>query len=294
MQNTIYIDVLLVVNFVVNYFLLKASAKLISVHTTHKRGICAALVGAVSSLSIFLPYKGLVFMVLLKFIFAALMVVMAFGYTTFKSFAVKLLSLFTVSFFFSGLMFAVWMFTPISGIYYYNGVVYFNISSLNLFVFTVISYLLITAFDYFVKRRNIKNEKYLLTLNYMGKEIILKGFMDSGNHLTEPFSGYPVAVVHIDKIKEMLSRQQLLSIYKGDNRPHGMRIIPYTTVSEEDVMYAFKPDGCRLETESDSFEVSNIYIGLSKKMLKINDSDIILSPLICGEDSKIIKEEIFI
>lgn len=63
---TVYADVLVVVNYIVNLLLLLASAKLLGVVTCRWRLCAGALVGALGSLVIFLPYVGMWFQALYK------------------------------------------------------------------------------------------------------------------------------------------------------------------------------------------------------------------------------------
>lgn len=63
---TVYADVLVVVNYIVNLLLLLASAKLLGVVICRWRLCAGALVGALGSLVIFLPYVGMWFQILYK------------------------------------------------------------------------------------------------------------------------------------------------------------------------------------------------------------------------------------
>ena len=70
---TVYADVLVVVNYIVNLLLLLASAKLLGVVTCRWRLCAGALVGALGSLVIFLPYVGMWFQALYKILLALAM-----------------------------------------------------------------------------------------------------------------------------------------------------------------------------------------------------------------------------
>lgn len=76
---TVYADVLVVVNYIVNLLLLLASAKLLGVVICRWRLCAGALVGALGSLVIFLPYVGMWFQILYKILLALAMAAAAFG-----------------------------------------------------------------------------------------------------------------------------------------------------------------------------------------------------------------------
>ena len=78
MEITVYADVLLAVNFLIDYLLLLFCARLSGRRMIRKRLLAGALVGALTSLVIFLPPLSFWPMTLLKAGIAALMVRLAY------------------------------------------------------------------------------------------------------------------------------------------------------------------------------------------------------------------------
>ena len=87
----IYLDVLILINLYVTYFQILA----VSVFTHRKsvwyRKLSAAGIGAVASLSIFIPQEMVLTLTLLKIFLCALIAFVAFGYTGFRAYAVSVL-----------------------------------------------------------------------------------------------------------------------------------------------------------------------------------------------------------
>ena len=112
-MHTIYIDILLSVNLVINYLLLSAAS--FYTHTQIKVGrlILGALVGAVCSLTILFPVIPFFPNMLLKIAVGGLTVFAAFGKKQIMEF-IKLYAVFlTATFFFCGIVIALWfLFTP--------------------------------------------------------------------------------------------------------------------------------------------------------------------------------------
>ena len=76
---TVYADVLIVVNYIVNLFMLLAARRILGSAAGRGRMSLAALLGAAGSLVIFLPYIGFWFQFLYKLFLAVAMAAAAFG-----------------------------------------------------------------------------------------------------------------------------------------------------------------------------------------------------------------------
>ena len=133
-MQTIYIDVLLCVNLVVNYLLLSAVSFYTHTKITVRRLILGAAVGAVCSLTILLPKLSFLPDTAVKLAVGSLTVAAAFGIRSRKSF-LRLYAVFlTATFFFCGIMIALWyVFTP-KNLIIKNSVIYLNISPVRLIV----------------------------------------------------------------------------------------------------------------------------------------------------------------
>ena len=102
MEITVYADVLLAVNFLIDYLLLLFCARLSGRRMIRKRLLAGALVGALTSLVIFLPPLSFWPMTLLKAGIAALMVRLAYPWLSWRVFFRDSFLFFTVSFLLAG------------------------------------------------------------------------------------------------------------------------------------------------------------------------------------------------
>ena len=84
METAVYVDVLLVLNYIVNLLLVLCTAKLSGVLPVRRKIVAAALVGSLCSLTIFLPFMGFFYDVAAKALISALMVRVAFPYISVK------------------------------------------------------------------------------------------------------------------------------------------------------------------------------------------------------------------
>lgn len=243
---TVYIDVLIILNTLVNYFILLSIRKITRSHTSRWRIALGSLAGGVSSMLIFLEHLGAV-MTILKLVTALLMTVITFGIKPLKSLFKKLFWLFAISFVFGGLMFAVYIFFDTDILIYTNGIVYFDIDVTFLVVCSVFSYIVITVITKFTDKKAPKSQEYYVSIQQNGKMVSCKALMDTGNNLREPFSSLPVV---------MIEKKLFNQFHIPDEK---LRLIPVSTVNGEALVRAFRPDFLQIN----DFKTDKIYIGES-------------------------------
>lgn len=259
----IYVDVLVVLNTLVNYFILLGVRKMTRSYTKRWRLVLGALFGGVSSVLIFIENLGII-MTLLKIVLAVMMIVITFGIKPYKRFFKRVILLFAITFIFGGIALAVYMFFDKDILIYSNGIIYFDIDMTFLTLISVISYIVITLVTKITEKKASKSREYIVTLKNNDTTITCSGFMDTGNSLREPFSGYPVIMVDKDIFNKMFTDEKV-------------RYIPVSTVSGESLIKAFRPEKFTI----DNFSTNKIYIGES--LTPLDDYKIILNINLEGE-----------
>lgn len=252
MGNVIYIDVLIVLNIFINYFLLLATTFFLHQKPKRWRLVISAVVGSLFSLLIFFDNIPFLLITLIKLPLAAVLVLIAFGYHSKSLYIKSVLSFFAVNFIFGGVMMAVWMFAAPSGMYYRNGTVYFNLSALTLIAGTLIAYFLIQVVSYLLDHRVKKTEMMTAVVEADGKQAVLSGFWDTGNKLSDRISGMPVVICEFDSIKELIP-VEIQNIFLTNSidglarlEQHTwmqrIRMVPFQVVDHSGMLTAFRPD----------------------------------------------------
>ena len=100
----LYVDILIILNLFIDYFLLLSSAVLLKQNAKKLRLILASIVGSLSSLFIFLPTLPPVCMVLVKLMIGVCLVLIAFGYKTKIVFIKSVLLFFAENLIFIGII----------------------------------------------------------------------------------------------------------------------------------------------------------------------------------------------
>ena len=223
-------------------------------------------------------------MLLIKLAMAVLLVFCCFGFHRFPLFVKTVLTFFGVNFIYAGVMFAVWILICPKGMFYNNGVVYFNISALTLAVSTIVTYGIVKLVCYVLARKVHPKQLYPVTIQKGERQVELMALYDSGNHLGDPFTGKPVMIVQFDAIKDLIPLQLhrcFLNPINAENLPaesaksFQIKWIPYHTVDGNDFLAAFSPDRCTVHKGQTEL-LQEVLVGVSRQQLSQGEFQAIL------------------
>ncbi len=249
---TIYADVLICVNLIIDYLLISLTSRFLKVACSFRRQLVGAFIGGICSLFILLPSKGFLIPLVTRAFTSTIVVLATYGIGDRGQFIRRICCFFAVSFAFFGGMFALWYFVKPPGLFVHNGMVYYNLSSVALVLSAAFTYGLISAIGRFVNRKNETTCRLRVVTEQGSAD--LTALVDSGNRLCEPFSEKPVVILD-PKYKELLS-------YESNHK----RVIPYNTLSGEGVLTGILPKGVYL-IMGNSSEKLDVYIAISPEPL---------------------------
>ncbi len=290
-EQVVYVDVLLGLNLLVNYFLLLFTAKFASMPVKRLRLLLGSAIGAVTALVIFAPRLNLFLDLALKALFAVAITAAAFGIKNLKTF-LRCFGIFIAStLLYGGAAIALYFLLSPEGMIINNSVVYINISALWLIIYTIAAYLLLSLIQFIAKRRAPQALHYNVIIGFNGKKASVNAIVDTGNSLCETFSQVPVAVCGLADIKAILPAELLQLAAQKDIAAHFhrlaesehaafVRLIPYHDVSDEGLLLAFKPQSFELEQNGKRFSVKDVYVAVSDKPVTRLDYSCILNPKI--------------
>lgn len=270
----VYVDVLLLINLLVDYFLLSLTAKLLKKKTSVLRLVLSSLLGALSSLYIFLPQMNIIFEVFIKVAVCGLMTLIGFNNTTLKSFSRSLSVLVAVTFGYAGFMIAFWYTFKPTGMIINNSVVYFNVSPLFLIAFSVVAYLIISIVK-IVTEKNCDFAKVCeIEVFAEGKSANLRGIIDTGNSVEDMFSLSEVIVVDESVL------YQLFDDYPASkNLDNRYRALPLSTVSGAGLLNGYRCDTADVIYNGKKIQLIKPILAISK--VKLDDGyNAIINPKI--------------
>lgn len=267
----VYVDVLLVLNLYINYFLIRAATTLMRRTCSRKRSVLSALVGALGSLVILLPELPFFAVVLIKIALGALIVFVTFGKQKPSDFAVCALFFLVVNFTFAGIMIALWTFAAPFGMVWSNGTAYFNIPLSAIISFTAAAYCAVRLVRFLADKRLRCDKICAVNISSDTCEVTLRGLCDTGDQLCDLFSGKPVIVCCFDKVAPVVP-DDILDYFSG-KYPETLRIIPCRTIGSETLVPIFKAKVTIDGRSADGF------VGVTKRTLG-EDIDCVFNPKI--------------
>lgn len=239
-MQTIYVDVLIVLNIYVNYFLLRASAKITHSPLKNFRCISASAYGSLFSLLILAPQLSSFVSTAVKAASAVTIVAVAFGIHGKRRFLINTLTFFAVNLIFGGAVYAVYSWLKPDFIHFNNTYFYIDFSLIILVVTTAVLYFIVCAVRFFLDRTPDEADCYKVIIRYRDKIVSLDALADTGNSLVDFFTGCPVIICGKDRISEVTGIDTAADSVK--KLPKGFRLIPFSTISENSVIPVFRPD----------------------------------------------------
>ncbi len=239
----IYADILVVLNVLTDYLLLRCCGAVRHLPVRRGRLLAGALLGGVFSLQMLLPVQGIMATVLAVGNAAAVCLT-AFGFGSIRQFLRNGLCFMGLAFAYSAGMYALWFFLRPNGMYWHGGYVYFDISPLHFVVLTLLTDGLLTMVRKWLQNRERKEGRILrIQMTHEGKSVCGRGLADSGNLLREPISGCPVIIADenlLVRIRPQLAHPECLT--GAEAVCAGFRMVQFHTMNGGGCMSA-----CRVE-----------------------------------------------
>ena len=284
MEQDIYVDILVFLNTVINFFLLLVTAALAGRERKTGRILAAAFFGGIYALILLLPQLNGPVLTLTRIAAAAIMTAVAFPFRSLRTFLFQCGLLYLAGFLFAGLMVAIWiLFTPPSMLYG-NGVVYFHIPAMGLVLGVLAVYGIVWLCT---RRRQMQREERGLAqvqIGIDGRQVSLWGEVDTGNRLSDPFSGLPVVLCRYRSIKELLP-EPLTAYFErpGPDRiekaaRQGIRFIPYEAVGKKGLLPVVRPDFLAIKQNGRYQQVEQVMAAIADQDFFDSDYGILLHP----------------
>ena len=277
-MKSIYLDVLIVLNIYVNYFLLRATAKF--THTPLKtiRCIISSVIGSLFSLTILLPAGNFLIPLAIKLGAAVVIVGMAFGVKDKKHTLKLILYFYIVNFIFGGVVMLLYITFKPSFMAFNNSYFYVDFSLLSLVIFTAVAYFAVTAVRRLMDRGCDTSHHYKVI--HKSGVFSMEALADTGNSLIDHFSGKPVIICpqkefsYIGDNDEQICPERAEYLYQK----YGLRFIPYSTIGNNGLIPVFSPDEIIIaDKETGKNKKTEALIGINPK-----DTPAIFNPkLLC-------------
>ena len=279
---TIYIDIIIVENLIMNYIILYATGIISKDKISYTRIFFASLIGAVYAVAEYILKLNIYSNIFVKIILSIVIIYIAFYPQNVKSLLKKLVLFYLTTFTFGGVAtYLIYVLKP-QNIIIKNGMYVGTYVLKVIFIGAIVgTFILIIAFK-FAKNKITKKDmicKVKIKLN--GKEIVLDTMVDTGNMLKEPLTGNPVVVVEKTSLydlmpKEILNNTELILGGDFGKIPENikneyisrLKIIPFSSLGKQNgMLIGIKPERLEVINEQSEERKDNAIIGIYNKSL---------------------------
>lgn len=279
---TIYIDVVLIENILMNYIILFTTGLILKIKIKHLRLILASFIGAIYSIIAYMGILEIYSSIALKIILSIIIVYIAFNPQNIKKLWKDILIFYMVSFVFGGAAFALIYIIKPQDILMKNGLFLGTYPLKTVLLGAIVAFIIIITAFTVVKTKISKKDMYCqIKIKINGKYIKAKTMIDTGNMLKEPITNTPVIIVEHTLLYECMPKEilnNLENIIGGDfsQVPEDIRkkyisklkLIPYSSLGKQNgMLIGIKPETVKIITDEQEEERKNVIIGIYNKSL---------------------------
>lgn len=278
---TIYIDIIIVENLIMNYIILYATGLISKNKIYYLRTFFASLIGAIYVAIQYISKLNIYSNIIIKIILSIIITFIAFNPQNIKKMTKQLILLYLTTFTFGGVAtYLIYVLKP-QDIVIKNGI-YVGTYVLKVIFIGAILGTIILMISFRLSKNKITKKDMIckIKIKLNGKETILNTMVDTGNMLKEPITGNPVVVVEKTALYNLMPKEILNnteSILGGDFEkiPEDiknkyipkLKIIPFSSLGKQNgMLIGIKPE--KLEVINEQIEEkNNTIIGIYNKSL---------------------------
>lgn len=279
---TIYIDVVLIENLIMNYIILLATGIILKIKIKHLRLIIASLIGAIYTILTYVITIQIYSNFLLKFILSMMIIFVAYNPPNVKKMWKYLIVFYLTSFVFGGAAFALIYIVKPQEILMKNGLFLGTYPLKNVILAGIVGFIIITSTFKIVKSKITQKDIYKnVKIEIDGKQIDLNAMLDTGNMLKDPITGKPVIVVEKSILYEILPKELLDNLEKilggdlknisediKDKYVKKLKFIPFSSLGRQNgMLIGIKPNFVEIIEEQKTQKRNDIIIGIYEKSL---------------------------
>ena len=279
---TIYIDIVLIENLIMNYIILFTTAVVLKIKVNHISLILASLLGAGYSIIAYMGIIKVYSSIILKIILSVLIIYIAFNPQNIKKMCKDLLLFYLVSFVFGGAAFALIYIIKPQNILMKNGLFLGTYTLKTVMLGAVVAFCIIIGAFAIIKNKISKKDMFCeIEILINQKKIKTKAMIDTGNMLKEPITNVPVIVVEHILLYSCMPKEilnNLKEIMGGDfkNIPcdiqekyiSKLKLIPFSSLGKQNgMLIGIRPEYVKVITDEQEKINKNVIIGIYEKSL---------------------------
>lgn len=279
---TIYIDIVLLENLLMNYIILYATSIIAKSKVKILRIFISSLIGAIYAILIYITNIPILSNLWLKILLSITMVVISFNTKDIKTLLKQILLFYLTSFVFGGVSLSLIHFINPKNILSFKDI---NVEENTLKIIIlggIIGFFIVTIAFKMVKTKISKKDMFCnIKIRLNNKEIETIAMIDTGNLLKEPITDIPVIVVEHTLLydcmpKEILNNLEKILCGNLDDIPENIRneyisklkVIPYASLGKQNgMLIGIKPEFVKIKKDEEEIVKNKVIIGIYNKSL---------------------------
>lgn len=279
---TIYIDVVLIENLMMNFIILLATGLILKEKIKNMRLLLASLLGAIYSVVSYTSILEIYSSIILKIILSIVMIYIAFNPQNIKKMWKALLLFYLTSFVFGGAAFALIYIIKPQDILMKNGLFLGTYPLKTIILGAIVAFIIIMTAFTVVKSKITKKDMFCeVEIDINGEKIETIAMIDTGNLLKEPITNTPVIVVEHTLLydcipKEILNHLDELLGGEFENIPKEikeeyiakLKLIPFSSLGKQNgMLLGIKAEAIKIKNIDKEETKENIIVGIYNKSL---------------------------
>ena len=279
---TIYVDVVLIENLIMNYIILLATRLILKIKIKHIRLMLGGLLGAIYSIVAYTGILKIYSSFILKIILSIIIVYIAYNPQSVKKLCKELLFFYLTSFVFGGAAFALIYIVKPQDILMKNGLFLGTYPLKTVILAAIVAFVVvITAFTIIKSKFTKKDMICEIEVKLNSKIIKTEALIDTGNMLKEPITNTPVVVIEHTLLYDCIPKEilnHLEDIIGGDFEKipeeiknvyiSKLKLIPFSSLGKQNgMLIGIKPEYLKIIKEEQINVKENVILGIYDKSL---------------------------
>jgi stage II sporulation protein GA (sporulation sigma-E factor processing peptidase) len=264
-EVTVYLDIFIIENLIVNFFLLYITTRTIRSDIKYKYIFFGACIGCVYGILMFYPVSKFICIFPMKLFVGIIMTIVVFR----KKDILFILKSSIIFILYSMLLAGLCIFIEMNNnSYNLNSSFIINFTYKKLLLALMIIYIIIERIVVYVKdRKTICSLMYTIEVFLNGSQKTITAFLDTGNELKEPVTNLPVIIIE---------KEQISNFYICDDKK---LYIPYKVVNGYNgKLEGFRPDLVKIHIDENEVRTKEVIIALcDNRLSKVGDYNALLS-----------------
>jgi stage II sporulation protein GA (sporulation sigma-E factor processing peptidase) len=281
----VYVDLIFIINFVMDFLILWATARLTGAKIVYSRLLVAAIIGGFYAVGFFLPELAKWYSLPAKVLFSCLLIIFGLLPRNIAEFKKLFLYFYGINFTVAG--------AAIGASFLLGSETMIVSLSHFLLLGGVLAALIIGLFgERFIIKRVVPGLlKFGVELRFAEACCSGKGFLDTGNGLRDPLTNRPVVIAEYDFIKPCLpedfkkamegfhDESEMLDELINSSWANRLRIIPFTSIGKKNgILVGVRADEVILNIGPQNVFHKNMVIGIYKEKLSLKENYQLLIP----------------